>query len=101
VLAVVAAGTAGLAHVGATATLEPLQAVFGPAPGCPTLPSDPVRQADYYFHCMQYYIWQPRISFAQLFEAAIRPPGTVFGLAYLLAVGVWTWMAVSRPPAAR
>jgi hypothetical protein len=92
-LAAAAAAAAGLLHFGATVTLEPLQAVFGPAPGCPTLPSDPVRQADYYFHCMGYYLWDPRIPLARLFEASIRPPGTVFGLAYLLAAGAWAWLA--------
>jgi hypothetical protein len=96
VLAVVAAVAAGFPHFGAMFTLGPLQAIFGPAPGCPTLPSDPVRQADYYFHCMGYYIWEPRIPVGDLFEAGLRPPDTAFGLAYMLAVGGWAWIALDR-----
>ena len=87
---------AGLSQFSALYGLEVIQRIFGPAPGCPSIPTDPANQAQYYFHCMRYYVWEPRIPLGRLFGAALQPPATPFALAYLVALLGWYRIAASQ-----
>ena len=59
----------------------------------PSIPTDPVNQAQYYFHCVRYYVWEPRMPLGRLLAAGLQPPATPFALAYLLALLGW-WRVV-------
>jgi len=86
---------AGLSQFSALYGLELIHSIFGPAPGCPSIPTDPVNQAEYYFHCMRYYVWEPRMPLGRLLASGLQPPATPFALAYLLALLGW-WRVVRR-----
>ena len=86
---------AGLSQFSALYGLELIHSIFGLAPGCPSIPTDPVNQAEYYFHCMRYYVWEPRIPLGRLLASGLQPPATPFALAYLLALLGW-WRVVRR-----
>ena len=91
---------AGLSQFSALYGLELIHSIFGPAPGCPSIPTDPVNQAEYYFHCMRYYVWEPRMPLGRLLAAGLQPPATPFALAYLVALLGWYRIAAGRPSTA-
>ena len=86
---------AGLSQFSALYGLELIHSIFGPAPGCPSIPTDPVNEAGYYFHCMRYYVWEPRIPLGRLLAAGLAPPATLFALAYLVALLGWYRIAAA------
>jgi hypothetical protein len=91
---------AGLSQFSALYGLEVIQNIFGPAPGCPSIPTDPGREPFYYFSCMRVYVWEPRIPLGRLFTAGLWPPATPFALAYMVALLGWYRMATTRRGAA-
>ena len=86
---------AGLSQFSALYGLELIHSIFGSAPGCPSIPTDPVNQAEYDFHCMRYYVWEPRMPLGRLLASGLQPPATPFAVAYLLALLGW-WRVVRR-----
>jgi hypothetical protein len=63
-----------------------IYSVFGPAPGCPSVPMKPEQDPLYYFHCMRTYVWEARIPLRQLFASSLKPGVSGFSVAYIAAL---------------
>jgi hypothetical protein len=80
---------AGLLQFSSLTGYSVVHGIFGPAPGCPVIPTKPEQDPLYYFHCMRTYVWDPRIRVDQLVLSALSSEAAPFTVAYLIAL--WSW----------